>query len=113
VPEGGEQQPAEGGGEQAAPTPPPEPEVVTLIVTPQDAITLNYLLYYQKYLGAQMTLALRSAEDNTRVLTEAVTLQYLLETYNIPVPAKLPYSIEPRVDTVELPEGPAPTQPPQ
>lgn len=104
VPTGEAQQPAE-GGEQAAPAPPPKPEVVTLIVTPQDAITLNYLLYYQSYLGSQMTLALRSAEDDTRVQTEAVTLQYLLETYNIPVPAKLPYGIEPRVDKVFLPES--------
>jgi pilus assembly protein CpaB len=104
TPAAGEQPPAEeGAAEQAVVEPPPPPEVVTLIVTPQDAITLNYLLYYQRYLGAQMTLALRSAEDNTRVQTEAVTLQYLLETYNIPVPAKLPYGIEPRVDTVELP----------
>lgn len=81
----------------------PPPDVITLIVTPQDAITLNYLLYYQSHLGAQMTLALRSAEDDTRVQTEAVTLQYLLEQYNIPVPAKLPYGVEPRVDKVDLP----------
>jgi pilus assembly protein CpaB len=104
TPAPGEQPAAEeGAAEQAVVEPPPPPEVVTLIVTPQDAITLNYLLYYQRYLGSQMTLALRSAEDNTRVQTEAVTLQYLLETYNIPVPAKLPYGIEPRVDSVELP----------
>lgn len=85
---------------------PPKPTVITLIVTPQDAITLNYLLYYQKYLGAHLTLALRSAEDDTRVQTEAVTMQYLLEQYNIPVPAKLPYGIEPRVDNVQSPETP-------
>lgn len=85
-------------------TAPPKPTVITLIVTPQDAITLNYLLYYQKYLGAHLTLALRAAEDDTRVQTEAVTMQYLLEQYNIPVPAKLPYGIEPRVDNVQPPE---------
>jgi pilus assembly protein CpaB len=102
TPEG--EQPAEGQpADQAAVTTVPEPDVISLIVTPQDAITLNYLLYYQKYLGAQMTLALRSAEDDTRVQTEAVTMQYLLEQYNIPVPAKLPYSIEPRADKAELP----------
>lgn len=117
VPEAGEEQaPADNQQqEEQAPETPPKPEVVTLIVTPQDAITLNYLLYYQSQLGAQMTLALRSAKDDTRVQTEAVTLQYLLETYNIPVPAKLPYGVEPRVDKVLLPEGQyiAPTPPPQ
>ena len=96
-------QPAEGQAE-AAPAPPPKPNVVTLIVTPQDAITLNYLLYYKAFNGAELTLALRSSEDNTRVQTEAVTLQYLLEQYNIPVPAKLPYGVQPRVDKVVIPE---------
>lgn len=108
TPEG--EQPPE---QQQAPAVSP-PDVITLIVTPQDAITLNYLLYYQSYLGAQMTLALRSAEDDTRIQTEAVTLQYLLEQYNIPVPAKLPYTVEPRADKVELPvlnnDKPAPVQ---
>ena len=91
------EQPAEG---QPTPMPPAPPDVITLIVSPQDAITLNYLLYYQTSLGSQMTLALRAAEDDTRVQTEAVTLQYLLEQYNIPVPAKLPYGSEPRTDMV-------------
>ena len=77
-------------GEQAPQTPLP-PDVITLIVSPQDAITLNYLLYS----GAQLTLALRAAEDDTRVQTESVTLQFLLEQYNITVPAKLPTGVEP------------------
>jgi pilus assembly protein CpaB len=89
---------------QEAVAAPEKPTVITLIVTPQDAITLNYLLYYQRYLGAHLTLALRSAEDDSRVQTEAVTMQYLLEQYNIPVPAKLPYGIEPRLDNVQPPE---------
>lgn len=95
--------PVDEAQEAAAPAPPPPPEVITLIVTPQDAITLNYLLYYQKSNSAQLTLALRSAEDNTRVATEAVTMQYLLEQYNIPVPAKLPYGNEPRLNQLDLP----------
>lgn len=87
----------ESGTAQAAEETAPEiqpPDLITLIVTPQDAITLNYLLYS----GARLTLALRSAEDDTRVQTEAVTLQFLLEQYNIPIPVKLPNGLEPRVD---------------
>jgi Flp pilus assembly protein CpaB len=100
----GEAQPVEEvQGQEQAPAVPPPPDLITLIVSPQDAITLNYLLYYQAYLGSQLTLALRSAEDDSRVATEAVTMQYLLEQYNIPVPAKLPYGIEPRQDKVVLP----------
>lgn len=97
---------------QAAPTPAPAngttattttsnlPDVITLIVTPQDAVTLNYMMYS----GAQLTLALRGAGDDERVQTEAVTLQYLMDQYNVPVPAKLPYGMEPRVDLLSSPQ---------
>jgi Flp pilus assembly protein CpaB len=74
----------------------PLPDVITLIVTPQDAVTLNYLVFS----GAQLTLALRSPGDADRPPTEAATLDYLLKTYQIPVPVKLPYGMEPRVDLV-------------
>jgi Flp pilus assembly protein CpaB len=73
--------------------------VITLIVSPQDAVALTQLLYS----GAQLTLALRSAGDDTRVQTESVTLQYLLEQYNITIPAKLPTGIEPPVRELKPP----------
>ncbi len=75
------------------------PDIITLVVSPQDAITLNFLMYNR----AQITLALRGAGDDQRIQTEAVTLQYLMDQYNIPVPAKLPYGMEPRVDLLSAP----------
>jgi Flp pilus assembly protein CpaB len=75
------------------------PDLITLIVTPQDAVTLNYLVYA----GADLSLALRSATDTTIATTEAVTLEYLLNAYNIPVPTRLPYGLEPRIDSLESP----------
>jgi hypothetical protein len=42
----------------------------------------------------RLTLALRSSGDTDPIDTEAVTFQYLLETYNVPVPAKLPYALD-------------------
>lgn len=94
-------QPVEGqpGDEETEPVEPPKPDVITLIVTPQDAITLNYLIYT----GAELTLALRATGDDGRVSTEAVTLPFLLDQYNIPVPSKLPYGIDPRVDELVAP----------
>lgn len=93
-------------GEQAAPAatqPPPQPpDLITLIVSPQDAVTLNYLIFS----GAQLTLALRAANDASLTQTEAVTMQYLLDVYNFPVPVKLPYALEPRVDTLVQPKLP-------
>jgi Flp pilus assembly protein CpaB len=80
-------------------TTPTVPDMITLIVTPQDAVTLNYMIYS----GAKLTLVLRSSGDDTRVQTEAVTLQFLMDQYKVPIPAKLPYGLEPRVDNLEGP----------
>jgi pilus assembly protein CpaB len=76
------------------------PDLITLVVNPQDAVTLNYLVYA----GAQLTLALRPSGDDTRVQTEATTMDFLLTQYNIPVPVRLPYGMEPRVDEMIPPQ---------
>jgi len=104
--------PAEEGPTPTA-TPPPieRPGVVTLVVTPQDAVTLNYLVKLVDRGAARLSLALRSAQDDTRVQTEAATLDFLLQQYNIPVPVKLPYGTEPRID--DVPQPAAPPQEPQ
>jgi len=76
------------------------PDIITLIVTPQEAVTLTYLMNS----GVQMTMTLRGpSEDESRVETEAATLQYLLSQYQIPVPSKLPYALEPRLDELVPP----------
>lgn len=81
------------------------PDTITLIVTPQDAVTLNYLIYG----GAKLTLALRAAGDDSVVETQSATLDFLLNQYKIAVPAKLPYGTEPRVDEVTNPDLPSVT----
>ena len=78
------------------------PDLITLVVSPQDAVTLNYLVYA----GSQLTLVLRPSGDDTRVQTEATTLDFLLTQYNIPVPVKLPYGMEPRIDDLLPPKLP-------
>jgi pilus assembly protein CpaB len=94
-------QPQEEGEEAVVPQTPTlePPDIVTLIMWPQDAVTLNFLIYS----GAEITLALRAAGDDTQTLTDAVTLQYLMDVYRIPLPAKLPYGLEPRIDDLEAP----------
>ena len=97
----------------ATPTPAPgqqtvaavitKPDIVTLMVTPQDANTLVYLINS----GAKITLSLRNPNDQTKdTQTDAAMLEYLLTQYNIPVPAKLPYSSQPRVDVLTDPKLP-------
>ena len=75
------------------------PGSVTLIVSPQDTIILNYL----ELSGTKLSLALRSAGDNSVITTDAVTLQYVMDQKNIPSPVKLPYATEPRVDILVYP----------
>ncbi len=89
-----------------APQPPAKPEIITLIVSPQDAVSLNYLMLT----GAKLNLVLRSAGDNQASNTEAVTLQFIMDQYNVPVPAKLPYGMEPAT-TGDLLYPPTTSQP--
>jgi pilus assembly protein CpaB len=77
------------------------PDIITLIMWPQDAVTLNYLLYT----GAQVTLALRGAGsvNEASTATDAVTLQYLMDVYRIPLPVRLPYGTTPGIDVLVPP----------
>jgi len=73
------------------------PDIVTFMVSPDDANTLVYLIYS----GAKITLTLRNPNNpESEVQTDAAMLEYLLTQYNIPVPAKLPYSVQPRLDNL-------------
>lgn len=75
-----------------------DPDMITLIVTPQDSVTLNYLLLTK---GARLNLVMRGFKDAQPLKTEAVTLQFLMDQYSIPMPADLPYGLEPRSDRLE------------
>ena len=69
-------------------------EPLTLIVTPQDAMVLKYA----EEAGASIDLILRSAKDKEKgstITTEAVTLQYIFDRFNIEQPPKLPYGVTP------------------
>lgn len=98
----------------ASATPPPPtstplpPDIITLVVSPQDAIVLNYVnrLNERYPQGVQVTLALRSAGDTSRVDTEAVTLSYMFENFNIALPAKLNYGLSSTVLPTPVPPAP-------
>jgi len=79
------------------------PDIITLMVSPEDANTLVYLIYS----GAKITLTLRNPNNpEPAVQTDAAMLEYLLTQYNIPVPAKLPYAVQPRLDNLLEPTLP-------
>lgn len=95
---------------QPTPTPVPQqgqaapavvvPDIITLIVRPQDAVALNFILLGQPQMATQLSLVLRGAKDSSRENTLPVTLGFLLEQYQIPIPAKVPYSLTPRIDAL-------------
>lgn len=90
--------PAEGTqpGTEAEATPAPVviPDLITVIVSPQEAVLMNYMMLS----GVKLNLSLRNPKDPQIITTDAVTLQYLMDAKAIPLPAKLPYGLEPRVD---------------
>lgn len=70
-----------------------------LIVSPQDALVLKWA----DEAGAAIHIVLRSYADIGVRLpdTEAVTLQYMVDRFNIALPPGLPYGIEPAVRELE------------
>lgn len=109
VPEGGIGAPAPDSQAQASTVKPPD--IITLIVTPQEALALNWAIK----VGAHLTFTLRAPNDTEVTETTSVTLQYLLDTYEITIPTKLPYGMEPRLENLIIPELPndKPPAPPQ
>ncbi len=75
------------------------PSIITIMVFPQEAVTLNYLVL----MGAHLNLVMRASGDDSRVFTEAVTLDWLLAQHNIPVPSKLSYGFQPSLNRIISP----------
>ncbi len=103
-------QPAAGAPPQATPqavAAPPAPDVVSLIVSPQDALALDWAVKS----GVDIVLTLRGPSDTTATETTSVTLKYLVDNYNITVPSKLPYGLEPRLNSVVSPVLPGDATP--
>jgi Flp pilus assembly protein CpaB len=102
---------------EPTPVPPSAPSVaqaatrltsVTLIVSPQDALVLKWALET----NASIHLVMRSAVDqDIYAQPEAVTLQYMLDRFQISVPPKLPHSPENNFDLGFL-QGATQTAPP-
>jgi Flp pilus assembly protein CpaB len=94
--------PAEGATpvpQGAAPAPtavPPRPDIVTLAVTPQEAVILTWMVEA----GVPITFLLRAAADTSQVPTDQVTLDYILASYSITIPGKQAFSIQPAIRSI-------------
>lgn len=93
----------------ATPQAPNNPDIVTLMVSPQDSISLSYFVHS----GAVLSMTLRNPNDNSRIDAQSATLTSLLTQYNISLPSKLPYAQQPRLDSISplsLPNDNLPAQ---
>ncbi len=91
--------PGQGEAQQATPQPtatPYLPLIITLAVTPQDALVLTWAVDAQ----IPITLALRTAGDNSVVATDPVSLDYMIRTYNAQPPVALEFALEPPITSV-------------
>jgi len=85
------------GNATSAPTPiPPRPDIITLAVSPQDAVVLTWMMEAR----LPITFALRSATSTSQVPTDPVNLQYITDTFRIDVPGRLDFSIQPAPDSI-------------
>lgn len=93
--------PEEEDEEQEVPTPvPPRPDIVTLAVSPQDAVVLTWIVEA----GLPITFALRSASATSLVQTDQVTLDYILNRFRIDIPDKFDYNIQPAIRSIRQTE---------
>lgn len=86
-------------GEGTPPPPtatPSRPDVITLGISPQDAVVLTWYIESR----IPVTLALRSVNDTSRTPTTEVSLDYIMTTYGIDLPPRAPYSIEPAIRSI-------------
>jgi len=98
--EGNEQLDEQAVEGEAAPTVPPSDRVepLTLAVTRQDAMVLDYA----QAVGARINLVLRrSGDDEQTPTTKSITLQYLMDRFVIELPPKLPYGVTPPIAALE------------
>ncbi len=83
--------------QQQQPTPtPPFPDIISLAVSPQDAVVLAWAIEAR----IPITLTLRNVRDTQPAQTTSVTLQYMIENYNIAQPPALPYALEPALRSI-------------
>jgi len=83
--------------QQVPPTEVPRPpDIVTLAVSPQDAVVLAWFIEAR----IPFTFVLRSAVATALPQTDPVTLDYIMRRFNILVPEKFNYSIEPAIRSI-------------
>jgi pilus assembly protein CpaB len=81
----------------ATPTPlPPRPDIISIAVSPQDAVVLAYFIEAK----VPVTFALRPANETGIAAVQQVDIDYIMDQYRIILPRKLPYALEPAIRSI-------------
>lgn len=81
----------------ATPTPlPPRPDIISLAVSPQEAVVLAYFIEAK----VPITFALRPANETGIAAVQQVDIDYIMDQYRIILPRKLPYALEPAIRSI-------------
>ena len=88
---------APSGQPDATPTPlPPRPDIISLAVSPQEAVVLAYFIEAK----IPVTFALRPANETGIAAVQQVDIDYIMDQYRIILPRKLPYALEPAIRSI-------------
>lgn len=96
-PDTDDEEEAEAGAAEPQQVTLPPVRPVTLAVTRQEAIALDYA----QAIGARINFVLRRAGDEATSSTQSVTLDYLMQQYDIELPPKLPHGVTPPLSELE------------
>ncbi|MHB8626140.1 MAG: Flp pilus assembly protein CpaB [Aggregatilineales bacterium] len=72
------------------------PDVITIAVTPQEAVVLTWMMDAR----VPMTLVLRNAQNQNRTPTAEVTLRYIVQNFTVDEPAALPFALDPALRSI-------------
>ena len=86
----------EGGEAPPAVVVVPPPDIFTLAITPQQAVILTNMIEAH----IPLTFSLRGAADTSQPITEQVTLDFIMNEYNMSVPIKQDFAIEPAIRSI-------------
>jgi Flp pilus assembly protein CpaB len=90
------QQPQQAPQQEFPTLEPPRPATITLAVSPQDAVIMYHLLEY----NVPLNMVLRPAADRSRRQTDQVTLDYIISQYDITIPRRNDYGLEPAIRSI-------------
>jgi hypothetical protein len=72
------------------------PDVITIAVSPQEAVVLTWMIDAR----VPLTFVLRNTQDGNAARTAEVTLRYIVQNFQVDEPAALPFALDPALRSI-------------